>query len=544
MKLNSAKLREVLTTEYPQDKNWMAFIKWWLAAKGFDYRGQENLLVDGCRDGGIDAIALPQADLGENKFFVLQSKYVNAGVSASSLSRFFEAVGAIRGPRAAFEDWLASVRPALRPTYERIRPLQKKIEFVLLTKSTLPRKLVLRCNKLKIKVNGRKEIVEILNAHEHGHTPRVPLITLDTSKPLPIAKTKTERLWCFSTSLRSLAKTYHKHRDSLFAGNVRFALRGMDAGRVRTGISNTLKDRPDDFIFFHNGITVVAKSLRFHNGKTTLRYPSIVNGAQTVSHLGRLSHHTMINRNAKVLVKLVEVLPNVPFERMETDIAISSNTQNKVKYSDLMVADPYLVAIDRGFLRHGCFLERKKGSTPGFPTDIKITKERLVQLLAAIDQAYGPAAPKNLQKLFGNNAGTNAAQRLISDCINKTNGIEDAVFLAKLDFLCRSNLWYSQKKTRSRAKTAYFAIFGAYVKALKDSGKWSAVKRELLRPAFRSSLFTEDIYSHVRKAASHMLIISRTEKENEPAFYKNKTNVSLAVKSVAKTIRPIIRKGY
>lgn len=544
MTLNSAKLREVLTTEYSQDKNWMAFIKWWLAAKGFDYRGQENLLVDGCRDGGIDVIALPQADLGENRFFVLQSKYVNAGVSANSLSRFFEAVSAIRGPRAAFEDWLESVRPALRPLYERIKPLQRKIDFVLITKSTLPRKLVLRCRKLKIKVNGRKEIAELLNAHEHGHTPRVPLITLDTSKPLPIATTRTERLWCFSASLRSLAKAYHKHRDALFAGNVRFALRGTDAGRVRTGISNTLKDRPDDFIFFHNGIAVIAKSLRFHRGKTTLRYPSIVNGAQTVSHLGRLSHHTTISHNAKALVKLVEVFPNVPFERMETDIAISSNTQNKVKYSDLMVADPYLVALDRGFLRHGCFLERKKGSSPGFPTETKITKERLVQLLAAIDQAHGPAASKNLQKLFGNNAGTNAAQRLISACVNKTSGIDDAVFLAKLDSLCRTYLWYSQKKTRSRAKTAYFAIFAAYVRALKDSVKWSSIKRELLRPAFRSSLFTDDIYSHVRKAASQMLRISRIERKNEPAFYKNKANVSLAVKSVARKIRPMIREGY
>lgn len=419
MRLNSAKLRKVLTTEYPNDKNWMAFIKWWLAAKGFDYRGQENLLIDGCRDGGIDAIAMPQADLGEHKYFVLQSKYVNSGISSNSLSRFFEAVNAIRGPRPVFEDWLASVRPTLRPIYERIKPLHRKIDFALITTSTLPRELESKCRKLKIKVNGREEIAELLNAHEHGHTPRVPSIVLDTSRPLAIAKTKTERLWCFSASLRSLAKTYHKHRDALFAGNVRFALRGSDAGRVRSGISETLKERPDDFIFFHNGIAVVAKSLRFHRGKSTLHYPSIVNGAQTVSHLGMLSHYARISPGAKVLVKLVEVFPKVPFERMETDIAISSNTQNKVKYSDLMVADPDLVTIDRGFRRNGCFLERKKGSNPGFPTDIKITKERLVQLLAAIDQAHGPAAPKNLQKLFGNDAGGNAAQQLISACVKK-----------------------------------------------------------------------------------------------------------------------------
>ena len=498
------------------------------------------MLIDGCRDGGVDAIAMPQPDIGEHKIFVLQSKYWKSGISVNAISRFLEAVQAIQGPRPAFENWLASVRPHLRPHYESLRPLSRKIDFVLITKSVVPSDVLSRCNRLNITVNGREEIAELLNAHEHGHTPRVPLITLDTSKPLPIAKTKTERLWCFSASLRSLAKAYHRHKDALFAGNVRFALKGMDARTVRTGISSTLEDRPDEFIFFHNGIAVVAKSLRFRRGKTILRYPSIVNGAQTVSHLGRLSHYTRISHNAKALVKLVEVFPKVPFERMETDIAISSNTQNKVKYSDLMVADPDLVTIDRGFRRHGCFLERKKGSSPGFQTEVKITKERLVQLLSAIDQAQGPAASKNLQKLFA----SETAKELIAASVARGQGIEDAVFVAKLDSLCRSYLWYAQKKTRSRAKTAYFAIFAAYVKALKDTGKWSVVRRELSRPAFRDSLFTHDIYSHIRLAAAIMLRISKKQRKNEPAFYKNKTNVSLSVKTVARKIRSVIRRAY
>jgi hypothetical protein len=544
MMLNSIKLRDVLTAEYPDDKNWMAFIKWWLAARGFDYRGQENLLIDGCRDGGIDIIAMPQADIGESKYFLVQSKYVNGVVSLKSLSRFFEAVKALRGQRPVFENWLASVRPVLRPIYERLKPLNRKIDFVFITKSVLTREVSSVCKRLKIQAYGRDEIAELLNAYEHGHTPRVPSVTLDTSRPVAIAETKTERLWCFSATLRSLAKAYHRHRDALFAGNVRFALKGKDAGRVRTGISETLKERPGDFIFFHNGIAVVAKSLRYQMGKTTLRYPSIVNGAQTVSHLGMLSHHTKIGHNAKALVKLVEVFPNVPFERMETDIAISSNTQNKVKFSDLMVADPDLVTLDRGFRRQSCFLERKKGANPGFQTDTKITKERLVQLLAAIDHSHGPAASKSLQKLFANNGGANVAQHLISDCINRFNGIEDAVFVAKLDSLCRSFLWYSQKKTNSRAKIAYYAIFAAYVQALKASGRWPSVKRELMNPGFRTSPIADRIYSDIRKTAAKMLKNSRRERKNEPAFYKSKANVSVAVKSVARTMRPIVRNGY
>lgn len=82
------------------------------------------------------------------------------------------------------------------------------------------------------------------------------------------------------------------------------------------------------------------------------------------------------------------------------------------------------------------------------------------------------------------------------------------------------------------------------MRALRDCGKWAPVKRELLRPAFKNSLFTWDIYSHVRLAAALMLRISRKERKNEPAFYKNKTNVALAVKSVVRKIRPMIRKGY
>lgn len=83
-----------------------------------------------------------------------------------------------------------------------------------------------------------------------------------------------------------IAETYkpHVHRFRLFALNIRDWIGETSTNK---GIIATAESRPDDFLFFNNGISAVATSIDEDEDECTLdcRNFSIINGAQTVRSL-------------------------------------------------------------------------------------------------------------------------------------------------------------------------------------------------------------------------------------------------------------------
>ena len=103
-----------------------------------------------------------------------------------------------------------------------------------------------------------------------------------------IADTGKARIHVFTVKVAELAEAYRKYNNRLFSGNIRYALRGQTPKRVREGIDGrTLRSWPDEFVFSHNGVTVVGRNIRFHKGRIRIAFPSIVNGAQTITYLGQ-----------------------------------------------------------------------------------------------------------------------------------------------------------------------------------------------------------------------------------------------------------------
>lgn len=533
-------LATTLRKEYPADPQWRGFVKWWLDANGYDYRGRIDLLVDGCGDGGIDVVARPNPEIGSTEIFVVQSKYFQKSPPLTALKRFMHAASAIRGSRSEFDEWLATVRPELWRTYRNVRSQRRNVRFILLTSARLEEQTARLFRKYEIETFDREKVESLYVSHRNGQTPRVPTITIRAEAPSKLTDTAAHRLWCAKIQLRSLAAAHGRYGDDLFAGNVRYALRGENPSKVREGIRRTVMNSPKEFIYYHNGVTIVSRGVVHEGNRLTLELPSIVNGAQTVSYIGSRLREK-VPSNAWVLAKIVEVRPGYSFEQFETDIALSSNTQNKVDFSDLTVAEPSLVEIERGFRRYSCFLERKKGATPGFRPQVKITKERLVQLYAAVDRQRGPTYSKGKQLLFKRDH----ARELLRQYQASAYGIEDSVCLAKLDAICRSYLTYSSPRTHRRAKLAYFAIFAAFVRALKESGRWNALRKELVHCSnYKSSDFDGYIYSDIRAAAQQMLKKSAAHKKNEPAFYKNKSLVDEAVTTTTRRLTSRVSYNY
>lgn len=129
-------------------------------------------------------------------------------------------------------------------------------------------------------ISGKmRETIEIDFAEKYGIT--IPCIENKESDKYSVY------LAIFSGKL--LAALYGEYRDRLLEKNVRSFLQVK--GAVNKGIRDTLRDEPDMFLAYNNGISVTAESLelvRDENGKPSIkkiRDMQIVNGGQTTASI-------------------------------------------------------------------------------------------------------------------------------------------------------------------------------------------------------------------------------------------------------------------
>ncbi len=532
----------VLDQEFPGVPKWKSFAMWWLIAHGLDYRGRgKNYFVDGSGDGGIDVIAWPVKDFEDDRTYVIQSKYYKNKPGLKQVQRFIEAINALSGPKQDYDKWLDSVDDKLRLTYNKLRAktLKGKVKFLFITTATLSASARNGLFDCDVDVLENVEMRRLLHFYKRGQTPRVSsLIITPKSKPITITKTEKVQMMVFSVHLKDFAYAYKKHDNDLFAGNIRFGgVKGSNSARVREGINHTLSEHDDEFVFSHNGITVVCQGVKQIGKKIKLFEPSVVNGAQTITYIGEKWLNNISNTRAEVLVKLIKVQPNASFEELETDIAIRSNTQIKVDFSDLIVTEPALVTLQKRLVMKKIHLERKKGDHAPFVTILTIKKERLVQIMSCLKTSLGPTAPKKLQELFKKHD----AVELIRSYVDN-NKISDVVALIWLDWLVTETIKsYGQNTSIKRAKIAGFAIFTAAAKSLQKASVWSRLVNHVnAQENYKTFDKNTEVKGLIIACRNYMLSRSSKQKKNEPAFYKNK---SLTEDLVSRTINKFYKKA-
>lgn len=536
-KVKFEELPGYLKKEYPDDKDWLAFFKMWLDSKGYDYGTHDKHIVDGCGDGGIDAIGYPPDDRRDLPIVIIQSKYYKGNVSNKALKSFFLAVKAFKTSSSKdFEAWLDNVkRKNLSNVYREIWQRKRKIEFVIVTSGELEIDVKMQARKLDVKIEDKGRISSIFQDMVQGKAPRPEEIKLTSfSKLIPVLKNESHNMFVMSARLKDFAQAYQVERKDLFAGNVRYALSGKS--EVQKGISKTLKNNPEEFMLFHNGITIVCKKATISGKKVTLTSPSIVNGAQTVSYLGQ-SLYGKISSDASVLVKIVEVKNDNGFEEFETDIAMSSNTQNSVSYSDLSVIDPDLVSLEKYFRSERCFLERKRGTISIRNPELKITKDRLLQLFVSVEPSLGPSVTKDKQALYKNNHSGELFE-YYSLTINRKR---EALFLARLDKFVRVSLGKfknSEKNVRRkkrRLSLSYFTIFTLVELLIRKAKKWDEIRLSFSEDGIFDSKYSRSLEKDVANIARLVLSQSRNDiDKNETAFFKNRIKVTNSIQKVQK----------
>lgn len=213
---------------------------------------------------------------------------------------------------------------------------------------------------------------------------------------------------------------YEKYGARLLEANVRSFL--SVTGKVNKGIKDTLKNDPERFMAYNNGIVIVADEVSL--GKTPeggpgilwLKGMQIVNGGQTTASVyftKKKNQEVDLSRvrvPAKVIV--LKSSDSIKEEELISDISKYANSQNSVSQSDLSANKPFHVEVEKLASSTYCpdgisrwFYERaagsyktmlaREGTTPArlrdlklaIPTSRKITKTDLAKFLNAWDQS-------------------------------------------------------------------------------------------------------------------------------------------------------------
>jgi hypothetical protein len=266
---------------------------------------------------------------------------------------------------------------------------------------------------------------------------------------------------------------YEKYGARLLEANVRSFL--SVTGKVNKGIRETLKDTPERFMAYNNGIVIVADEVHF--GKTSdggpgllwLKGMQIVNGGQTTAsiYFTKKKSPEIDLRGVRVPAKIIALRSKdaAAEEVLISDISRYANSQNSVKLSDLSANKPFHVQIEKVALSTYCpdgvgrwFYERAAGSyntllardgtTPArlrqlretMPPSRKITKTDLAKYLNAWAQkpdSVSFGSQKNFERFMSDLTNNGSEMTLLPDVPEYKQMVAKAILFKRTQSLVR-----------------------------------------------------------------------------------------------------------
>lgn len=191
----------------------------------------------------------------------------------------------------------------------------------------------------------------------------------------------------FSVRGDDLADLYNRKGVGvrLFEENVRAA---MATGKINEAIRKTAVSSTEgvNFFYYNNGVTATCTDLVIKDGVAHFSDLQVVNGAQTVSSLGRA---LKTPKNPKVYVLMRAIVVKDQGSVAAAQITRFQNTQNPIKFSDFFANEPIQAWLeDRFWTLSGqdgfptMYYEHKRGKKRGASTTgrRKVTMETLAYL--------------------------------------------------------------------------------------------------------------------------------------------------------------------
>ena len=189
--------------------------------------------------------------------------------------------------------------------------------------------------------------------------------------PLPLIKVKGDNdvydCYIGVISGELLAKIYKDEGQDLIQKNVRSFLQAT--GKVNKGIKLSLKDEPEMFMAYNNGISTIADSIvidpDLSNGElvtiTEITGWQIVNGGQTTASIYNAFQSKLPLEKVNVQIKLSVIKDEEQAETIIQNISKYANSQNKINMSDFNANDVYHVKMER--LSRSTYIPVAKGKS-------------------------------------------------------------------------------------------------------------------------------------------------------------------------------------
>jgi hypothetical protein len=149
----------------------------------------------------------------------------------------------------------------------------------------------------------------------------------------------------------TLYRMYEEFGPRLLEYNVRAFLQA--SGKVNRGIRDTLRDEPQHFMAYNNGISVTVDEIETEqiDGSglviTRFRGLQIVNGGQTTASIHRARRRDRMDLSAVHVPAKITRLPVERIDDMVPKISRYANTQNVIQEADFSSNEPFHVVLER-----------------------------------------------------------------------------------------------------------------------------------------------------------------------------------------------------
>lgn len=352
--------------------------------------GLEIVYCDGAGDGGIDLAIL---DIGPDEevtaqpghtWYLVQSKYGSAFAGARTLLvETQKVIETLDGRRLGLNSLAEGLRERLAVFRAQAGPNDR---IVLVFATERPLNTDQRVIMNDIRTLGRQHLgglfdveaisVETIYARLSDETLETGLrVTLQShlvpsGADLLVGSTRLADLYKFLVSYRDATGDL----DGIYEKNVRRFLGGR--GKVNKAMQDTLRDAPERFGLYNNGVTIVASDWKENGAAVELVEPYIVNGCQTSRTIWEVFHRyfraggTGVNPeveawksragNGAVVTKIVKV--GAAGEPLLQAITRYTNSQNAVREKDFLALSSDFSGWKAGMAdRYGIYLEVQRG---------------------------------------------------------------------------------------------------------------------------------------------------------------------------------------
>lgn len=369
-------------------------------------------------DYGIDGLIIePDEDGGPPHGIVVQGKYGVAGEQASPLDEFRK-----------FSKGLDRTRDGqqLTDALEQCSSILKSggsLQYLIATVDPLAESQMSELQDARTIANQRYgpgvtlEVISLGDLYQEISGQHAPAslvsLTCQGVRPAPNVYIGAATLVDVYRMLCEYAKHYGGALDGIYDRNVRKWL-GKRTNSVNGGISTTLRNNPDRFVAYNNGISIVCRNFQISDQGLQIDSPQIVNGCQTT----RTLYDFMETQFAGVQTQLATLADAEPYraallafklmavQDFDTDfvrdITRFSNKQNAVRGRDFLTLEKEFHQLKECLFKKGYFLEIQTGEYNVLPKAQRqqFPEQSLVNAFDAL-RFYGAAVLRKPHTAFG-----------------------------------------------------------------------------------------------------------------------------------------------